>query len=285
MRMLDLRSGDEFIREGILSDRPFMVGRYGLTEGMVCWWHGILGRKLGKSIKHRLSWGVGLYPITDDMIDAFIVQQRSGALMCDATVRWGTWGGEMALLKQSCGANTIIIPPEALNSFLFLDDPWTAALKGLRVLVVHPFADTIIDQYDNHREEIWENPNILPKFKSLVMMQAPITHGGKGPDVIDSEDWLDTLDILQDMVGDPGEGYDVALIGCGGYGLPLAGYIRMLGGKAIHLGGGLQLLFGIRGRRWDNDDRITPFYNDHWVRPFKQETPEGYKKVEGGCYW
>ena len=44
--------------------------------------------------------------------------------------------------------------------------------------------------------------------------------------------------------------FDVALLGCGGYGLPLCNYIRhTLGKSAIYVGGGLQLLFGVMGSR------------------------------------
>lgn len=40
--------------------------------------------------------------------------------------------------------------------------------------------------------------------------------------------------------------YDIALIGCGAYGFPLAAHIKRSGKKAVHLGGALQLLFGIK---------------------------------------
>ena len=50
---------------------------------------------------------------------------------------------------------------------------------------------------------------------------------------------------------------------------------------SIHAGGATQLLFGIKGKRWDE----CGFYNDYWVRPSEREKPLGYEKVEGGCYW
>lgn len=57
------------------------------------------------------------------------------------------------------------------------------------------------------------------------------------------------------------------------------------GKKAIHLGGPLQLLFGIKGGRWDNGDIGKVFYNEYWTRPLLEETPEKFKNIEGGCYW
>lgn len=91
------------------------------------------------------------------------------------------------------------------------------------------------------------------------------------------------------------EPYDVALIGCGAYGMPLAAYSKKTGHKAIHLAGALQLLFGIRGSRWDNpnygiqefgvQNKYKELFNDAWVYPDESCRPKNYKKVEGGCYW
>lgn len=41
--------------------------------------------------------------------------------------------------------------------------------------------------------------------------------------------------------------FDTAIIGCGAYGMPLAAQIKNAGRQAIHLGGAVQLLFGIKG--------------------------------------
>ena len=67
------------------------------------------------------------------------------------------------------------------------------------------------------------------------------------------------------------------------------------GGQAVHLGGALQLLFGLRGRRWEDPaygaDPGAPKYdyfrlfNDAWMRPERAETVSHASRVEGGCYW
>jgi hypothetical protein len=77
----------------------------------------------------------------------------------------------------------------------------------------------------------------------------------------------------------------VALLGCGAYGLPLAAAIADSGRVAVHVGGALQLLFGIRGRRWEASPRFEPLMNPSWVRPSLAETPSGADQVDGSCYW
>ena len=79
--------------------------------------------------------------------------------------------------------------------------------------------------------------------------------------------------------------FDVAIIGCGAYGMPLASLLKRYGKIAIHLGGATQILFGIKGRRWDNNTSISLLFNDYWVRPMASETPHDAFEVENGCYW
>lgn len=86
--------------------------------------------------------------------------------------------------------------------------------------------------------------------------------------------------------------YDLALIGCGAYGFPLAAHCKRTGHQALHIGGVLQLLFGIKGRRWETEGiyqtdfpYAATYYNDYWVRPDESEKPAEARRVEDGCYW
>ena len=93
--------------------------------------------------------------------------------------------------------------------------------------------------------------------------------------------------------------FDICILGCGAYGLPLAAFVKRLGKQAIHMGGATQLLFGIKGRRWIEDYNgywhyrpgidinidYKPLFNDYWVFPGDSERPKDMKKVENGCYW
>lgn len=64
--------------------------------------------------------------------------------------------------------------------------------------------------------------------------------------------------------------FDIALIGCGAYGMPLASFIKGMGKQAVHLAGWTQILFGIKGKRWDDLPYVSKFYNNAWVRPQQQ---------------
>lgn len=154
--------------------------------------------------------------------------------------------------------------------------PWSRILKGKKVLVIHPFADTITAQYAK-RERLWENNDILPEF-TLITLKAVQTQCGE----IDFRfpTWFDALNYMEKKID-----FDVALIGCGAYGLPLAAAVKEMGKQAIHLGGATQILFGIIGKRWEQSPFFKAFMNEYWVRPSEEEKPKHADRVEGGCYW
>ena len=167
-------------------------------------------------------------------------------------------------------------------------NPWTRFLKGKRVLVVHPFAESIASQYKK-REKLFDNPDVLPEFGSLTVIKAVQSMGGESNGF---RDWFEALHHMEEQVDKVD--YDVALIGCGAYGLPLAAHCKRQGKKVIHLGGALQLLFGIRGNRWERDtygkgwpgiNYSKLLSNPNWVRPLELEITRNADKVEEGCYW
>ena len=156
--------------------------------------------------------------------------------------------------------------------------PWTAALEGQRVLVLHPFRRSLEQQW-TRRLELFPGRPVLPAFDPLFVA-TPMTVRGAAHGFAS---WQAALDQLWRQV--QGLSFDVALIGCGAYSLPLAGRIRGQGRSAIHLGGSLQLLFGVFGRRWERFDSQRALLNAAWIRPLAEDRPNSYQAVEDGCYW
>lgn len=156
--------------------------------------------------------------------------------------------------------------------------PWTRALKGKKVLVIHPFEKSIKSQYEK-RHLIWDDKELLPEFELKTIKAEQTMLGQKSS----YHDWFEALDSMKEKMKNID--FDVALIGAGAYGMPLAAYAKELGKQSIHLAGWTQILFGIRGKRWVDMPQISKFMNEHWVSPLEEEIPQNYKKVEDGCYW
>lgn len=60
-----------------------------------------------------------------------------------------------------------------------------------------------------------------------------------------------------------------------------------MGKSAIHLGGATQILFGIRGSRWEDKSWFSENLNDYWAYPLDEDKPEekAMKNCENACYW
>jgi hypothetical protein len=99
--------------------------------------------------------------------------------------------------------------------------------------------------------------------------------------------WIETFNIMCEDIKKID--FDIALLGCGGYGLPLCDYIkRKLNKSAIYVGGGIQLMFGVMGRRWENLEfwrGIIKENKTRFVRPSKDEALPNSTRVEMSCYW
>ena len=161
----------------------------------------------------------------------------------------------------------------------YFNNPWSRALAVKRVLIVHPFIDSIIKQYQK-RELLFENKSILPEFSELICVRAVQSNAGETSIY---NDWFDALEHMEKEISK--YDFDIAIIGAGAYSLPLAAYVKQLGKIAVQMSGSTQILFGIKGKRWEQIPEISKFFNENWIRPSEDETPKGSTKVEGGSYW
>ena len=142
------------------------------------------------------------------------------------------------------------------------------------------------------RVNIFKNANILPDFHEIILIKS-IQSSGNG-DSNKFKNWFEALEYMKAEIDKVD--YDICLIGAGAYGFPLAAHVKRTGKKAVHLGGALQLLFGIKGKRWEDPNygvkawgiakgSYTNLMNEHWVRPDNNERPKNPEIVEGACYW
>lgn len=80
--------------------------------------------------------------------------------------------------------------------------------------------------------------------------------------------------------------FDIALIGAGALGMPLANYIKSLGKIGISLGGHLQIIFGVAGARWRRDPEWQKYINPSWIDVPSSYQPMGKNNLaDQGAYW
>lgn len=269
----------------VTNKKPIMVARFGSNEAFCC--ANVLGKRIGAISNHNstnlllMRDNAGFWPIDEYSISNYYDLMKDAYSNVDILGIWDQ-GMQDCLMDFWDNENIIKTEIKNLEPYVNILNPWSKALKGKKVLVIHPFVESINNQYKN-REKIFPNTDVLPEFQ-LFTIKSPQTNALGSKENYKS--WFDALEDIHNQTLNID--FDVAIIGCGAYGLPLASMIKRDGKCAIHLGSMVQILFGIRGRRWDIDKvhgYVRELINDDWKYPLESERPKGSKMVENGCYW
>jgi len=261
---------------------PWMAGKVGTTELLALefsdrwiqppWpktasWERAMG---------RLFIDSGVFPKSRRQFGEFLEIYRQAVRELDCVCAWQAdpflRAYEEAFLQCHC--------PGAVRVGLdFVSTEILGLISGHHWLVVSPFAETMQRQATRlpevHRERPWAS-RLRGVETRCEFLRCP-TFSYLEPSPFAS--WTEGLARLTEQALD--RDFEVALIGAGAWSLPLAARLKQAGRIAIHLGGETQLVFGIKGQRWEK----YAIYNEHWVRPLPQETPPGFLKKENGCYW
>ncbi|MGU8897258.1 hypothetical protein ACV3VK_06215 [Clostridium perfringens] len=278
LKIIDENEGNFTIANMIKSNDAFMIARCGATE-MRCineYLKSGNDTKFTYKIKKEISELSGVFPNDDITLSKFCEFYISNIKNANIISLWGV-GAESKVIHKYC-KNSIFTKLHALEPYYF-EDPWSEFLKNKKVLIVHPFTESIIRQYEN-REKIFDNKKILPEFKELLTVKAVQSIAGQKTNF---KSWFDALEHMKKEISK--RDFDIAIIGAGAYGLPLASYCKSIGKQAIQMAGATQILFGLMGKRWDDHPFISNLYNEYWTRPNLNETPKNKNKVEGGSYW
>jgi len=277
------------ISELLLSSAPCALGKIGTTELMGLEY---LHRWVQLPWPPAASWErpaqrlyecSGLFPIRRDIYVAWAGELHESLRAMDVLAQWQPPATYLSVVEDRVLAR---VAPQAFRVHRNYAHPlhppasWVGDLLKLRWLVIHPFEKTIRAQlfrlatlgiYPKSSKPFLEkrgrDTRILacPQFAYMVQPKH--------------RDWVSALEELKR--GMEKEDFDIALIGAGAWSLPLAAHAKKLGKKGMHLGGSLQLLFGIKGGRFDQ----SGIYREGWIRPLPDERPKNYQSMENGAYW
>lgn len=165
----------------------------------------------------------------------------------------------------------------SLEPFYTDQTPWTKELNDRKVLVVSSHTSSFSVQIaNNNLPAMWAQDQQFELYKSYNTLANNRPHNS----------CLETLDVMKNDISKLN--FDVAILGCGGYGLMLCDHIKHeLKKSCIYIGGSLQLLFGVLGRRWVSNalvrDKLNNFNN--FIFPVDQDKIDNFETIEFGCYW
>ncbi len=280
-------SGDEtnrFLASKIEDNNPFLAARFGSSELNCVRYYTFVIKNGGpnynsffaKTPRETVCNLSGFFPPKDKLLKKFSELYFEDIPKIDLLGIW--YNSYEDIICNTYCKNTSVGELAGLEPYYY-KSPWSKKLKGKKVLVIHPFAKTIESQYRNNREKLFDDRDILPEFE-LITLKAVQSIAGQHTEF---KTWFEALDYMKDRIKNID--FDVALIGAGAYSISLGAFIKEMGKQAVHLGGALQILFGIKGARWEAMPEISKFFNEYWVRPAEDERPKAANTVEGGCYW
>jgi hypothetical protein len=264
------------ISSAITAGVPFLAGRGGWMESYAAGiWRS--GGAPEPGFLQKLHSHAGVFPATPGQLENFSSSYLDALASADLLgIMQSPFEGWLLTKTRAAGRRSRL---RALEPYLS-PKPWSACLRGRSVLVIHPFTASITSQYMENRDRLFADPEVLPEFQ-LQTLQAPQTMCGATGGFAS---WSDALEETRDKISL--QQFDVAIVGCGAYGLPLAAFIKnALGKPVVHFGGATQLLFGISGERWRNRPEHAALMNEFWRPPREEERPPGWRQIEEGCYW
>lgn len=273
-----------YIKEIIQKNKPFFIGRIAGCELKVayCFQQGNLLDIVDEL--RELENNAGIFTKNNESLRKYTQKLIESYDNCTVIAEWEqegkvfahTGSGQNYITKRT--PNTPKVDARALEPYYFKDN-WMPALKGKKILIIHPFSKTLIKQVQNIKK-------IFPRkswFEDCEIQFAipPLTLAGNH----EGKDWQEHLNPFLESLKMSTD-FDIALVAAGGYGMLVADYIfKDMGKSVMYIGGALQLFFGIIGKRWFDNKDILKLVNDDWIRPSKDDKPNNFTNVEKGCYW
>ncbi|MBL4595415.1 MAG: hypothetical protein JKX99_02430 [Robiginitomaculum sp.] len=280
LELVPAEEGNARIKELLYSDAPFLAGRVGSTELRNLLY--INGLKFALKAPPRLEIEAGIFPGNFTTAKNFVAELEAGLELVDVLISFG-WSGE-GYLKNYLREDVLVTRPHALEPYLLPGTGWWHALRGKRVLIVNSFAsflkerltrETLLKLWPQEFEHI---EKILPR--DCIAINTP--YGWESKTKSKYRSYADVLDDLKNQISNTD--YDVALIACGGIGLPLAAWVKSQGKQAIHVGGVLQVWGGIKGKRFMTEKPWDAMDKTYWVNAPDSTRPSS-TDYGAGCYW
>lgn len=282
LTMLSENEVRTLIRESLVTKRPFTAAKIGATEFfMLRWW---AGEKVILSRVYDLYKLSGVFPRDLQFFRRYAEVYAASLKSLDLLGLWT--GKDEPAVYRTLGLTSSITNHESFSGnfgriALGGDPGWFPEIKGYRVMVISSFADLINRRANEADWDLYWGPR-FPWPKPEWIKAVPFPYGFETKT---QERYGDSLELLRQFKEEHQalmENCDLVLAGCGAYAVPLLDWAREHGKVAIHMGGDIQLLFGIKGGRWDT---LEGLYNEHWVRPGATLTPTAAEDVENSCYW
>jgi hypothetical protein len=305
--LLTQEAGAAWLSQKVAEGTPFIAGKLGTAECDLITFYlshrqSSMPDKLPypSRILKNIFLNAGLFPATEATADAYALYMVTTVLpIIDGIAEWNpcTPLNENLILNHYAKL-AVRFPARSLEPYYEArsENRWTLVATGgcdssssQPIVVVSPFTESIKAQW-GRQDSVWSTgPRIWISDAMLETVRAGYSPSLAGlgsaawPRGVQEGGWTTAIRWMADSV--VAKGAKMAIVGCGALSLPLCAALKSRGISSIHTGGATQILFGIKGNRWETHSVISTFFNSAWVRPSAAEIPIHAEHVEGACYW
>lgn len=175
--LMTLQETNDWIKAKIESGEPLMCARFGSNELQASWCYeksAGVGRKKKSELLNKMKNNAGFFPKDEEHLKKFSLLMKESTGKADLL---GVWYNPMEdYMIDRYAPNCRLCQLRGLEPW-YVARPWTKALEGKKVVVIHPFAKTIQQQYQK-RDLLFKNEEIFPELKTLYTVQAVQSAGG-----------------------------------------------------------------------------------------------------------
>jgi hypothetical protein len=285
------------LADALADGRGFAAGKLGFSEQCVLGYAPLLEREqeprriaaYEATLRFHCERQTGIFPTDRSFLKRFAAVYAEHVRDLDLVGLFG--GPQESLLRAWHRLPGRGIPYRLMEPDISMPDRpercYLPLLAGKRLLIVAPFARLLAARCERATfEATWAKTGkrwFAPA--SVAAVEFPY---GYVTETETHRRFGDVLRLHEQVCADIARHeFDVALIAAGALGIPLATSVKRLGRIGLSLGGHLQVIFGVRGRRWNDD----PFYRDHVMNEAWIDVPAGYRPrgftnlTDGGAYW
>lgn len=277
------------VREG----KPYAAGRIGISEEFWMYLpvlraekpHPTQMRVFEKHLYHH-SAPHGIFPVQTDFLleyaDYYAGHVRN--IDCLGLILDAVLGPKIIDFHQF--TNNLIYFKDQIYDKSSPADPgncYLNALQGKKLLILCPFAGLLKERATEQTfEGVWRKTG-RKWFHPRSVEALEIPYGFDRETQVRFGTTIRQLEFLREELGR--KNFDVALIAAAGLSIPLDSFVKQMGKISLSLGGDLQVLFGVIGKRWRDKERWKrDFFNDWWI-----DMPDRYRPKEArfreGDYW
>ena len=285
------------VKESVTQGKGFAMGKLGFSEqsllGYIPFKRTNPGRVRLKAYEAMLRYHCevqfGVFPTDPGFLDEFARFYTTHVRQIDIIGLFQAEQEDKVIRESNLNALFIpyqhtepdrSIPSDESNCYL----PY---FEGRKLLLISPYADLLKSRATEMTfESVWGN--IGKKwFRPCVTESYEIPYSYVNS-VQTHKTHTDSIGLFESICSNvAGMDFEIAFIGAGALGLPLASHLKSQGRIAISLGGHLQVLFGVGGGRWSRDEFWTTNYiNQHWIEMPDRYHPENKSQLtDNSAYW